>query len=383
MKRPAPKERPCYALSEEDTFTLVELNVAEETHKTNWTKKSRRTILDIYANWKDVRENTQQSNECAFYLSCLILTVAEGPQRALLNRKANPNFINIKLSTETPEEYLKIAMKEINKLSQSGSNREARISIKELREVIDRSFVDVRKMLEFPAQHPRENCYYITPEVIGSATSNTCQLYLEQLRPRRYIFQDAFDDICTALNTSHKDDSKSVISALKKTKSRSHLALFSISIENSQTYISIVNEEGNKLKMEDWNYIRLIENPNETLMLHEFTYKKNSSYVDPFTLNNCRQGHVVAKMNTDLSYLDSACLPTPNEPIHDRAAFLLDTTYAICMYITLKRLHEDKERYEELLNKSLTSKPFQDPFEGIVDPFEYRHFTPNDDNQQP
>lgn len=370
--KPGFDNEPIYAMAEgEEQFTLVTLSVGEEKHKANWTKRTPCSILVLHDNWKMVEEIFPVPDECAFYLSCLILTIAEGPQRRRLARIADPKTVNIKLVTETTAEYLKKALKQIKKINQlkNETMTEKIPKIKELEVIIDQSLAEVRRKLGFPEEHFREVCYKITPDVIASATEETCRTYLEQQSESRYIFPARFNEICNTLNTDHQVDAGQVIAELSISKSRDHLSVFSISTENDQNYISMVNEEGKHIKMESWNFIRLIENPNAPMRLHEFTYKKGSTFFDPFIYNNNKEGCVTAKINASRSYLETACLSIPNEAIQDRAVFILDTTYTLCMYITLKRLDKDKERFRKLFYKSITFKPINDPFESAPDPF--------------
>lgn len=363
---------PIYAIAEEEEhFALVSLNIVEERYKANWTRRSLCSILDLHDNWKTAQEFDGGSDECAFYLSCLIFSIAMGPQKKRLARIADPKTVNIKLVTEASAEYLKKALKQIKKINGSKNNTmtEKSPKMKELEVAIDESLAAVRRKLGFPEQHFREICYKITPEVIASATEEKCRTYLEQQSKSRYIFSDRFEEICKTLNADHSTDAGQVVAELKATKSRDHLSIFSISTENDQIYISIVNEEGKHIKMESWNFIRLIENPNITKRLHEFVYKRGSSYIDFFTYNNNKEGCVVGQMDTNRSYLNTACLSMQNETMQDRAVFLLDTTYTLCMYITLKRLAKDKDRFNILFYQSITFKPIKDPFEHAPDPF--------------
>lgn len=367
MNEPELNDRSHFALAEdEENFALTRLSVGEEEHKANWIKKSPCSIQWLHTSWKKAQEAGRHSEESAFYLSCLILTIAEGPQRKLLKRKSNPRLTNIELVTEPTAKYLKKALEQINKpYKNKASIMTEKIKtprIKELESIIDKSLTEIRQKLGFPEVPPLESTYKITPEIVGKINNPKCVNYLNKLDEIDYIFPDILEVICKDLEKDFPNEAEKVISELKETKSRDHLAVFSISTENDQIYISIVNEKGQHVKMEDWNFIRLVENTDVAFRLHEFVYRKSSSYVEPFTFNNNKTGCVVAKMKASNSCLQIACLSMPDERASDNAAFFFDTTYIICLYIALKRLEADKERFNKLFHKSITFKPINDPF---------------------
>ena len=144
---------PIYALAEEEEqFSLFSLSVGEEKHKANWTRRPLCSIHVLYDNWKMAQGFERVPDECAFYLSCLILTIAEGPQRRRLTRIADPKTVNIKLVTETSADYLKKALKQIKKSYQfkNETMTEKIPKIKELEVAIDKSLAEVKRKLGFP-----------------------------------------------------------------------------------------------------------------------------------------------------------------------------------------------------------------------------------------
>ena len=166
------------------------------------------------------------------------------------------------------------------------------------------------------------------------------------------------------MQNDYKDDAPAVKLALEKTKSREHIAALSITSENDQTFLNIVNRDKHQIRMESWKFVALIERAGETLRLHEYVTKRYNAPPDPFIFNNNKEGEVVGKFYPQGSSLHIACSINGSQ-IRDIAKFILDSTYTLCIYATLKRLHEDKERFRRLQERAETLVAEIDPFDSI------------------
>jgi hypothetical protein len=191
---------------------------------------------------------------------------------------------------------------------------------------------------------------------------------MERLKPRMAIFPNEFEQICQTLKTEHAADAEKVIAAMKKTKSREHIAAVSLSTEGEQDFITIANMNRQLLKMESWRFIKLIEQPGEVLRLHVFEKTRRDAAVHPFRFNNNRAGEVVAKFTPGKAFLDVVCLHEGTRGTQDNATFILDGTYTLCLFITLRRLREEKAKFQKLVEGALCTPSVNDIFESIYMP---------------
>jgi hypothetical protein len=262
-----------------DQFKLVTLSIEWTEDENPWIRRTPCTLLKTYQNWRESRKQELAPGESIFHLSTLILLHAEDHQRPLLQRIIQPNTRNIRLTTKTTIEYLQqsilksrcdeafpssdfphLTLKEKKKLITSVMCDEkyhdtefACLPLKEKKEllakdteielsqVLDEVFAETKLRLGFPEVNPYEFSYKITSTVLAAASDDQSIKYLKQLRTQEIINTIGLEQICQTLRKDHSTDAEAVITALEQTRSREHLAAFSISTEQDQTYVSIVN----------------------------------------------------------------------------------------------------------------------------------------------
>ncbi len=381
MNESAKEPSPIFTLAfDADEFKLVALSIERNDDNTHWVKRTPCSRLDTYKQWKKTREEGHDGLE--FYTSCLILTEAESSQRRLLKRITKPNSRNISLATEITAQYLKQSLEKamledefpytkFTEMSLKDKKKSmTKISIKQMNNLLQEAFIGIKQQLGFPEKNPCELGYKITPEVVAAAKDDKCITRLKQHLPTEYIFRQKFETICQDLRENYSSDAEKVIEALQKTESRDHLAVFSITTQYNQNYVSMVNDLGSYVKMESWKFLNLIENSDIPRRLHEFVKRKMNNPDDPFEFNNNKEGCVVGKFNAEQSWVDIACLNSDTEATQDRATFIVDSTYVLCLYTTLKRLEQDKERFTTLQQQANTAmNQIKDPFELLPRPF--------------
>lgn len=364
-------DRPIYALADDkDNFQLFTMSIAHEPGGSYRIKRTPCTAHKLYEYWLKTQHEDINFEQSYFYLSCLVLTASEKIHRDIIQRITKKSSKNIKTKTERPVKYLRTLLISItNSKNDKMDDKKTIKNIKELDSLLKSSFYEIRSLLGFPHDNPYEYSYNITNEIISSARDKSCVEYLIKLNKNHinYISSEKFDEICEDLNSRHKDDAKKVISELQLTKSREHLAVFSLSNENDQIFINIVNYKKEFLKLESWKFLKLLEDSGNPLRLHEFEKRKSYATDTIFQFNLHREGMVVGKFDAGKSCLWVSCLT--NGQSKDQAAFILDLTYTLCMYVTLKRLEEDKHRFSQLRDNSTMAPAARDPFEHLSNPF--------------
>lgn len=383
-----------------DQFKLVILSIEWTMDENPWVKRIPYPLLKIYQNWRELRSQEREPGEYIFHLSSLIMVFAEDHQRRLLKRIIQPNTRNIRLGIKTTIEYFQQSVlksmcdevfpsskfphltleekkESIKKLLCNEKYPESKFpgmslmekrkllqkeTEKELNQVLDEVFAESKLRLGFPEVNPYEYTYKITSQVVTTAHDDQCIKYLKQQRTLDIISTNELARICETLRKDHSNDAEAVIKALERTQSRDHIAAFSISTEHDQTYVSIVNSHGKYIKMEGWKFLSLVESSGDPRKLHEFYKKRMNEPVDPFEFGNNKEGEIFAKFDPQECTLDVICRGTEKNDLRDRAVFIVDNTYVLCIYTTLKRLEEDRERFNRMKKNATTSVPVNDPF---------------------
>jgi len=368
MKERAKTTRPIHALvQDDDTFRLITLELRQNSDGEKWTRSTcTLSKINDYLNSKRRQKGAQ--DEQFFYLSCMILSRGELKHRYILKRITNPSSRNIKIDIDPAARYLQEALQEINpdQDTKKMSKKKSAIELIELEWMLNETFAPIKSRLGFPEINPYEFIYKITPEVKAEAKESKCLKYLDSLATRKYISIDEFNRICKRLENEHKADATRVIAVLTATKCRDHLAVISLNTENDSTYINLVNEHKHHVKMESRKFIELIERADKTLILHEFSYRRQDPSTEPFKFDNHKEGEVTGQFCPSSSCIGIHC--SKGSEARGQALFVVDFTYTLCIYMTLKRLDEDKYRYMKLLEESTMPEAKKDPFDFINTP---------------
>lgn len=347
------------AAPSEDHFSLEEVTLRQKGNGAVQVARKPVSRLEMIKKWElATKDHPEQPR--AFLLACISVMAGDEDQRRIQERVTASRTRNIPFNIQTTKEFLKKAM--------SIKKEHKKVSPKEIDDLLQATFAPIKQQLGFPAKDPAECSYKVTGEVVAAATSEACIQYLEQQKPRVAIFPCEFELICQTLEKEHATDAEKVIAAIKTTKSREHIAALSLSTEGEIDFITIANVNRQFLKMESWRFIKLIEQAGEPLRLHVFEKIKRDATMHPFRFNNNRAGEVVAKFTPGKSCLEVACIQEGSSAILDKAAFTLDSTYTLCIFLTLKRLREDKAQFAKLLEGALCSPSVNDPFESIYMP---------------
>lgn len=223
------------------------------------------------------------------------------------------------------------------------------------------ALVPVRKALGFPETNPVAYSYQITPEVLAAASDPRCEQALERISAQTdgLLFPD---DLAYAKKTIKsllpKEDAAQVVSAIVKTKSREHLSAISLTTAKSvdgELYVSLANPLGDALTLEAWKFVKLLEEREKPHLLATLSklYQRGSD--SRFAFKSNKSGEVLAQFNAQSSVLYVFCRNEENHEVADQAKFIIDIDYALCLYLTLKRLREDKERFARLKEQADTT----------------------------
>jgi hypothetical protein len=317
---------------------------------------------DMFKRWQENSAKPYQQCSFDFYLSCMIVLSGDFHQRRAIQRKIARNARNIEFKTGRVQDYLKEAMENT---TQTKDKKSKAINVKMVNSILDKAFVDVKTELGFPTIDPVEYSYEITDEVIASTTTDECQRYLEQSQAIPIILPKDFERIQDKLKTTHPDDAKDVLSALKKTKSREHLSVVSIDTDNDEIFIHIVNPLRQQIRMESWKFLLLIEEDKTPRQLYDFDKRGYKDPAHQFIFNNCKAGIIEGRFNSKGSSIEVVCRGTNPTDIMDKATFIVDNTYVLCLYTTLRRLKDDKIRFTRLKEEAETTVANKDEFDKL------------------
>ena len=320
----------------------------------------------------------------------LVLAAGEEEHRVIHKRITDSNTRNIRFQIEKPRRYLMASMerairqKAFTEATSSKHKPPPELLDKKVKETIKMAFptpksIDEvilqaikksKKDLKFPDPDPVEFSYKITKEVLAAATSEACKEYLQQQTTRVAIYPYELEQMEQHLknNFSTNNEAQRVIAEIKKTKNREHIAALSITSEKDQTFVGLVNIHRQHIRMEAWKFLALIDRSDESLRLTEFLKPKLGEPPPLFVFNNNKEGVVIGKFTKQRATIDVVCLNEGKEPHKDKATFILDGTYTLCVYTILKRLQKDRERYKELLEEAQTLFKTKDPFDSLYQP---------------
>jgi hypothetical protein len=118
--------------------------------------------------------------------------------------------------------------------------------------------------------------------------------------------------------------------------------------------------------MESWKFNLLIEHAQTPRHLHNFDNWRYGYPTPLFLFNHCKKGIVEGKFNTKSSSIQVICHGDMGyQDIEDTANFIIDSSYILCLYTTLKKLKEDKARFTSFIENADTTIGNRDEFDNI------------------
>ena len=300
----------------------------------------------------------------AFYLSVMVIMMADPIQRRAIRRKTARGARNIPFKQQRVQSYLRIAMGTASKMRM-------------LNRIFETAFTDLKEELGFPKKNGYEFCWDLKDQIFVKA-SPKCRKYLETRRgPNKFLYEEQFRVIKQELKAKFPDDAAVIIELINKTKSKDHLSAISINTEYGETYVHIVSPHSKQIKMEAWKFMKLLEDPEKPKLLYDFEALDSRKYNHKFIFNTRTDGRVEGAFYKDDSTLrcirfeqrknnqGEQAFTKLGEPI-ESANFMLDTYYIFCLYTMLKRLEEDKIKFDELRKKADVAVSNEDHFRRIA-----------------
>lgn len=341
---------PIYSIVSNDmSFAIIEFVPSIE-------KYERITVEKCY---EKVKENGPLFD---FFISLMVLLSAEFHQRRAINKKLKPKRINVKFYTLTVNGYLEKLMKNM-KISDLSL-------LDELSVALNSSFNEIKKKLGFPLEDPCKHSYTVTDKVIAAAGGDRqCENYLKSRKNIGLITPSILKEIKEYLVLNHTDKAVEIINELESTEDREHLSIFSIDAEGYIPFVHIVNPDKDQIKMENWKFLLMIENPNKGYKLYNFDdgEHKNRYYKQhKFIFNDLENGKIVGSLNPEKSQFQIIKYDETIDEKHGvKAIFKVDSTYLLCLYLVLKKLKEDKVRFTEYVENAEVEIDSKDIFDRI------------------
>ncbi len=291
-----------------------------------------------------------------FYIAALILGEGERWQRRSLQRLRAPRTHNIKAKSTFCTTYL-----DVNMVHFFGSQKDIQPMEQErLHKLLAGSLESLKRELKLPEGNRKAACYTLTAGMyeniedegfkqavdrfvtsVGIPTENNdgTLLYTDDLNRLEVKGEDIDSDLWAVLKEK-----------ILKTESREHLSALSLTTGKipGTTYISLANTHGHCLTMESWKFVALLEKSDSPRKLADLVELKRQEPDSLFAFNLHREGEIFAQLDASESILRVVCRSTKNAQIAGRANFVIDIDYALCVYIALKRLREDQERFTRL-----------------------------------
>lgn len=308
----------------------------------------------------------------AFLWAARVLLVGDTQHKCWVERLSKRGIRNLRPKVESIKHYLaaaftpeylekyspELALKVRNraKLTSEEKDEYDRI-VMEFIDVYNQAMAPVKAELGFPPITPVKYVYSIPGEVIKSA--NDCKAYLLRMLPYGELTEHILNKVQHELRRDFPDEAEAVLAKIKKTATRDHLSAISVESKDGQLVVSIVNVRSQLLTMEGWKFLELIKNHGEPISLGDLDRKGNWEAEPILTFSNNRAGELIAVYTANDSTIRVVCQREQNNKnatkfTPDKAAFVLDQDYLLCLYIAILQLKQNKQRFDELREKAVT-----------------------------
>ncbi len=270
------------------------------------------------------------------------------------------HYLAAVFTTEDLEKYSpELALKVRNRAKLTKEEKEEyNRAVMQFIDIYNQAMAPVKAELGFPPTTPEKNAYSIPERVINSV-SNGCKAYLQRMLPYGVLTQHILNKVQHELPRDFPDEAEAVLAKIKKTATQDHLSAISIESKEGQLVVSIVNVRSQLLTMEGWKFLELIKNHGEPISLGDLDRKGNWEAEPVLTFSNNRAGELIAVYTANDSTIRVVCQREQNNMnatkyTPDKAAFVLDQDYLLCLYIAILQLKQNKQRFDELREKAVT-----------------------------
>ncbi len=287
------------------------------------------------------------SSDAVFYLASQVISQALPECRETMALLLQKHTRNIKVNNVRCVSHLKAANHEY--LAERGLNfmKENTFS-----GILTLAMAPIKTHLDIPAKDPADHFYVIDTCVVGATKNQACRDYLGKKAVLGPVNLHQMYEIEKYIDASWPGEADSVLKELKATKTREVLSLIDMSEIEGQRVIRIVNGEGELIQFEDWRFLHLIEKHDQQIKLGEFPRFNERNDGVYLKYKEQKKGKVLGMYQAETSRLHVACLSESKPPIEERSIFILDQDYAMSLYVVIKRLRNDKEQYQRLLQQA-------------------------------
>lgn len=342
--------------ADNDTFRLSAVD-ASDTGKIRW---SMVRVADIAAK---VLDESMEPMLRQFYLAAAALTSGEAHQRRYVERMTTAGTRNIRLGVHTAAEYVEETLHPNDWRERRRQRRH-----EEKNGIFDMEFQNITMMLNdllatiktelgFPeGGDPAAYTYTLTDEVIDLVEDADCQRYLRGIKVGRLLTIPQLEKVKARINHDCPANAAEIIAEIEATASREHLSAVSLNTtRDGQMVVNIVNVRGDLLALEAAKLLMLLRRKGEPLSLGQLD-NRGGWMPDPLVkFGNHKVGEVLAMYTANDSVLHAACRRevtnnhggVRHEPL-DKAEFVIDQTFLLCLHVTLTQLREQAERFQRL-----------------------------------
>lgn len=317
----------------------------------------RASVLNVWRIASGIQES-QGGPEEAFWLAIASINEKEKFNRESMIKKLTPGSRNIRLDVGPG-----VAESVYELLCAVAKRKETNVKFSEVRDRVADALKPACNVLGY-GRTADLLTYRVTEEVVAATANQELQKKLRYWLTQGDMSSQQVGELQGQLVQEFTEDADVVISALKATGSQDHLSAIAMDVLEEKVWVSVVNGEGDHLKVEAYKFLGLLENPRTGRLLHEFDSRKWQSTSEPFVFKDHREGQVSGCFVPENCELEVAHVLNKGKRVNDRGRFYLEREYLACLYLVLARLREDREQITRLLENAEGTLSF-DPFEAI------------------
>lgn len=325
-----------------ETFRLTRAMLDE---KTGWIRKPsvRRDEL--------IEKALGLEGDRFFFLTALVLGHREIIPREVLQRTSKKGVRSIPTAVKEVEHDLTRSVKgfkEMDGETQKGAESGMALEKEKLEALLHEALAGMRKELEFPSVNPTRWSYEISDDFVESIEDPECRAFLVAMQTayKKPIFQETFEKISERL-LKYPSGAK-VRERLEATRTREHLSAVATISEEGDAYLGAVNPDGQLVRMRASTFLNLVERHGSPMCIADLDGFWPRGSKPKAGLNRHREGMVVGKFSPAMSKLDVNCTVGKEETCRDQATFLIDPDDVVLHYVVLRRLRDDKARFDRL-----------------------------------
>lgn len=206
----------------------------------------------------------------------------------------------------------------------------------------------------------------VTDELIEATGNEVLSKALRYWLTQGDLSSAQVGELRAQLERDFPEETEAVIAALTATTAQGQLSAVSLDVQDEKVWVSLVNADGDHVKMEAYKFLGMLENPLDGRLLCRFHNKPWQSPSHPFVFKDYREGQVSGRFVPAQGRFDIAHVLEKGNRTNDRSQFFLEREYLACLFVVLGRLREDREQITRLLENAEATETF-DPFEVIKD----------------